>query len=65
MWKIFLAFVVFAALALYVLNKGGNIDMSGEKHGAETTHETPAEPAPPATTPAAPMPTPALPAAAR
>ena len=34
MWKIALGFIVFAGLALYVLFKGGDIDMSGEKHGA-------------------------------
>ena len=39
MWKIFLGFVVFAALAMYVIYKGGdNLDMSGEKHGAEAVH---------------------------
>jgi hypothetical protein len=35
MWKIALGFVVFAALALYVLFKGGDIDMGGEKHGTD------------------------------
>lgn len=34
MWKIVVGFVVFAALAVYLLNKGGDIDLSGEKHGA-------------------------------
>ncbi len=34
MWKIAVAFVVFAGLALYLLSKGGDIDMGGEKHGA-------------------------------
>lgn len=34
MWKIVLGFVVFAGLALFLLNKGGDIDISGEKHGA-------------------------------
>ena len=44
MWKLFLGFVVFAAVALFVLKKaGGDIDMGGEKHGIETS--TPAEPA--------------------
>jgi len=39
MWKIFLGFVVFAALAMYVIFKGGdNLDMGGEKHGAEAVH---------------------------
>lgn len=36
MWKIVLGFVLFAGLALFVLMKGGgNIDLSGEKHGIE------------------------------
>jgi len=35
MWKIIVGFIAFAALALYVLSKGGDIDMSGEKHGIE------------------------------
>lgn len=34
MWKIAVAFIIFAALALYLLSKGGDLDMSGEKHGA-------------------------------
>ena len=34
MWKIAVAFIIFAALAVYLLSKGGDIDMSGEKHGA-------------------------------
>ncbi|MDW5445122.1 hypothetical protein [Polaromonas sp. SM01] len=34
MWKIAVAFVVFAGLALYMLANGGDIDMGGEKHGA-------------------------------
>lgn len=38
MWKIAAGFVVFAGLALFVLSKGGDIDMGGEKHGAEATH---------------------------
>jgi hypothetical protein len=45
MWKILLGFAVFAALAIFVLMKGGDIDMGGEKHGAEAT-------AAPASTPA-------------
>ncbi len=38
MWKIVVGFAVFAGLALFILSKGGDIDMSGEKHGAEATH---------------------------
>jgi len=29
MWKIIVVFILFAALALYMLSKGGNIDMGG------------------------------------
>lgn len=34
MWKLVVGFIVFAALALYMLSRGGSIDLSGEKHGA-------------------------------
>lgn len=37
MWKIAVAFIIFAVLALYLLSKGGDIDMSGEKHGVVST----------------------------
>jgi hypothetical protein len=56
MWKIIVAFIVFAALALFVIMKGGDtLDMGGEKHGAEAVHapEAPAAAAPAASTPAA------------
>lgn len=33
MWKIIVGFIVFAGLALYLLSKGGDIDLGGEKHG--------------------------------
>lgn len=33
MWKIVVGFIVFAGLALYMISKGGDIDMGGEKHG--------------------------------
>jgi hypothetical protein len=37
MWKIAIGFVIFAAIALFVIFKaGGDIDMGGEKHGIET-----------------------------
>lgn len=50
MWKLLVGFIIFAALAVFLLMKGGaNVDMGGEKHGIETeaTHEAPhdAEPA--------------------
>ncbi len=37
MWKLVVGFIVFAALALYMLSRGGDIDLGGEKHGAVTT----------------------------
>ncbi len=61
MIKIFLGFLVFAALALFILTRGGDIDMSGEKHGVES-HE-PAAPAS-AAAPAASVSAPAAPGAA-
>ena len=43
MWKIAVGFAVFAGLALYILSTGGEIDMGGEKHGADAVHtEAPA-----------------------
>ena len=50
MWKIAVGFIAFAALALYILSRGGEIDMSGEKHGIDTSHA----PAVAASAPAAP-----------
>ena len=50
MWKIAVGFAVFAALALFILSKGGDIDMGGEKHGAEAMHVP--EAAAPASAPA-------------
>lgn len=39
MWKIVVGFIVFAALALFVIMKAGDkVDMSGEKHGADAIH---------------------------
>jgi hypothetical protein len=33
MWKVILGFVVFAAIAMFVVMKGGDkLDMGGEKH---------------------------------
>ncbi len=56
--KILIAFIVFAAISLFVIMKGGDkIDMSGEKHGTETHAPEPAAgasaPAAPASAPAA------------
>ncbi len=49
MWKIVLGFIVFAALAMFVIIKGGdNVDMSGESHSIESHEDKPAavEPSP-------------------
>ena len=33
MWKLVVGFIVFAGVALFVINQGGDkLDMSGEKH---------------------------------
>jgi hypothetical protein len=39
MIKLILGFAVIAGLTFYLLSKGGDIDMGGEKHGVEA-HET-------------------------
>jgi hypothetical protein len=37
MWKIAVGFVVFAAIALFVVFQAGDkVDMSGEKHGMDS-----------------------------
>ena len=52
MWKIIVGFLVFAALGMFVIFKGGdNLDMGGEKHGADAVHAP--EAAKPAAAPAA------------
>jgi hypothetical protein len=33
MWKIVVGFIVIAVLALFLLSRGGEFDMGGEKHG--------------------------------
>lgn len=33
MWKIVVGFILFAGVTMYLLSKGGDIDMGGEKHG--------------------------------
>jgi hypothetical protein len=45
MWKIAVGFAVFAAVALFMLSKGGDVDISGEKHGESPQTEAPAAPA--------------------
>jgi hypothetical protein len=39
MWKIAVAFAIFAAISLYMIMQfGDRVDMSGEKHGADAVH---------------------------
>ena len=39
MWKLIVGFIIFAAIAMYVIFKGGaSVDMGGEKHGADAVH---------------------------
>jgi hypothetical protein len=54
MWKIFLGFVVFAALGLFMIFKGGDkVDMGGERHDTGSHTEAPAAaPAAPTAAPA-------------
>ena len=65
MWKIAVGFIIFAGLALWVINKGGDsLDMTGEKHGADAVHTEPAKDAVPVAPSAPPAPVaPAAPAA--
>lgn len=37
MWKIIVAFIVFAALGIWLLTRGGEVDLGGEKHEVQTT----------------------------
>ena len=39
MWKLAVGFAIFAALAIYMLMQGGDIDLGGEKHGAEAQRQ--------------------------
>lgn len=46
MWKIIVGFIVFAALAMFVIIKGGDkVDMSGEKHETGEAHTAASAPA--------------------
>jgi hypothetical protein len=39
MWKIAVGFVIFAAISLYMIMQfGDQVDMGGEKHGADAIH---------------------------
>jgi hypothetical protein len=55
MIKILIGFILFAALAMFVIMKSGDsLDMGGEQHGAEAAHAEPAKPAEATAAPAAP-----------
>jgi hypothetical protein len=42
MWKYIAAFIVFAALSLWLITKaGGDLDMGGEKHDVSPPASTP------------------------
>lgn len=64
MWKIGIAFAIFAALALFALMKAGDkVDMGGEKHDTGS-HSAPAASTPatvPAANASAPVPAPVKP----
>jgi hypothetical protein len=55
MWKLLLGFIVFAAVALFVLKKaGGDVDMGGEKHDVSGGQAPATASAPSAVAPAVP-----------
>lgn len=41
MWKLVVGFILFAALALFMLSRGGDIDLGGEKHGSASQRLSP------------------------
>ena len=61
---IIMVLVLVGATAYLLLKGDGNIDMGGEKHGAEAVHMEDAKKDAPAAAPAAPAAAPAAPAAA-
>ena len=63
MWKIAVGFVIFAAVAVWMLSKGGDIDIGGEKQGDEAM-KPPAATAPAETAASAPAAVTAKPASA-
>jgi hypothetical protein len=56
---IIMVLILIGATAYLLLKGDGNIDMGGEKHGAEATHAEEASKATPAAAPTAPSATPA------
>jgi hypothetical protein len=63
MIKIIIGFVIFSALALFILMQGGEIDMGGEKHGIEEHPPAKTEAHAPAAASTATPPAPVAPAA--
>ena len=45
MWKIAVGFAIFAGIALFMLSKGGDVDMSGNEHVSAEAHAAAATPA--------------------
>lgn len=55
MLKLLIGFVVFAALAIFILTRsGGDVDLGGEKHSVEAPHGAASAAPAPASAPAAP-----------
>jgi len=52
MWKLVAGFIVFAVAALYMISRGGDIDMGGEKHTIEAHGQAHDASAPAAAAPA-------------
>ncbi|MEY4729100.1 MAG: hypothetical protein RL020_258 [Pseudomonadota bacterium] len=56
MIKILIGFILFAALAIFILMKSGaDVNLGDEHAGQKAEHEAPAKAQPGATTPAAPV----------
>ena len=54
MWKLIVGFLIFAALGIWLLTRGGgDIDLSGEKHDTGSTHSAEKDAKAPAKAPAA------------
>lgn len=65
MWKLVVGFIAFAALALFVIMKGGDkLDMGGEKHDAGIGGDHPPAASAPAPAAAPPAAAPSAPASA-
>jgi len=60
---IIMVLILIGATAYLLLKGDGNVDMSGEKHGADATHVEDVKKDAPSAAPAAPVAAPAAPAA--